>query len=231
MENQIYNRQEMEERMPDYIFGRLPKDELDIFENSLKFYPDLQDEVREVRLVFSKLERMQLDSFLEKKTRNIPVKVSSKLQQKRNPLNIFARPAFVTLVAGLGVLLIAISIFLSYKDKHTLPQVVDKKEVSVNIQQPLFPQLDELNALAEKEPVDRTNYLEFGLTPFVDYSTLYEPIAEDLDDLVSEELVNLVSSNSKVSLNLIDSRFINELENLDENDFQTLMEELKNVKI
>ncbi|MFN3270826.1 MAG: hypothetical protein ACK42G_09575, partial [Candidatus Kapaibacteriota bacterium] len=79
MEQKIYNRKEMEERMPDFIFGRLNPEEKETFERSLSNYPDLQREVQEVREVFHKLDDLDLDAFLDRKTRNIPVRVSARL--------------------------------------------------------------------------------------------------------------------------------------------------------
>lgn len=233
MEQKIYNRQEMEERMPDFIFGRLNPEEKETFERSLSNYPDLQWEVQEVREVFNKLDELDLDAFLDRKTRNIPVRVSARLQQKKTALNIFARPGFVTIVAGIGVLLIAISLYFSkVPNKEPIVQPDVAKEVVENNGEPVFPQLKEIDALAEKENIDFSALPEVNnLSFFGIYERSFEPAGNILDELIQTQLLEFIPSNSKSLQNIFDNRIYDNLSQLDENDFQELIKELNNVEI
>jgi len=127
MEGKQLTRKEMEELLPDYIFKRLSKDETEAFEQNLLNFPDLVEEIEEVGKVFWKLEQMDIDGYLERKTRNIPVKVSNNLARKKSPLEILSHKGFVTAVAGLGVIIIALSLFLSKGYRNEL-----KPERNVN---------------------------------------------------------------------------------------------------
>lgn len=233
MNEKIFKREEMEERMPDFIFGRLDPKEKELFEQSLPNYPDLEKEVTEVREVFRKLNNLDIDNYLDRKTRNIPVKVSAKIQQKRNPLNIFARPGFVSLAAGIGIVLIVVSIFLSKINKNEpLPTKEITREEVTNTNQPLFPQLEEVKSIAEKEKLDIATLPEISDFSILDnYSASLVPANEYLDELITEQLVEFLPNDSKFTKNIFDYRFYESLNNLDENDFQQIIEELKNVKI
>ncbi len=223
----------MEEMLPDYVFGRLLPDEKEKFELSLSNYPDLSREVQEVRKVFSKLERLDFDNYLERKTRNIPIKVSEKLQQKRNPLNIFARPGFVSLVAGIGVILIAISIFFSKKDtKGIVQNLPTTTQIVKSSPEPIFPQLKDVDKFAEEASLDVSDFNTVVGSVFPgDYTSSFELASDYLDELVSRELVELVPSNTKFQSSIFDNRFFDLLNVLDEKDFQQLIEELKDVQI
>lgn len=230
MDTKFYNRNEMEERLPDYIFGRLPKDEVEIFEFSLMKYPDLVQEIEDVRKVFSKLERANIDAFLDKKTRNIPFKVTQKLQQKKNPLNIFAKPAFATIVAGFAVILIAISIFVTNK-RSIEKNGIDQGNQSIQVSATDFPQLDSLDELAQNEQflLDKTTDLSYAFV--YESGSTYEPFNDLLDNIVKDQMVDLLDNGTKATSSLFDYGFYNHLEKLDENDFQQIIEELKDVKL
>ncbi|MCX7908683.1 MAG: hypothetical protein N2560_04110 [Ignavibacteria bacterium] len=232
MEKQFFDRQEMEERMPDYIFGRLSKEEMEKFENSLLNFPDLVQEIEDVRKVFSKLEKANIDKFVEKRTRNIPVKVNERLKQRRSPLNILARPGFVTLVAGLGIILIAISIFFPIARKFDVnPTQVVKKADTLDNNPLIFPQLDELANLANEQQLDLNILPEIVSAIPLEQDNSYEPAVDFLDELVSEQIVDFIVNEKSVGFTPPYFDLFKNLDKIDENNFQKLIEELKDVQI
>lgn len=233
MNETIFNKEEMEEKIADYLFGRLEPKEKEKFEHSLQNYPELVQEINDVREVFRKLDALDLDNYLDRRTRNLPVKVSAKFQQKSNPLNIFAWPGFVSLVAGVGIVLIAISLFFTKINKRV---PVSQKETVLEIvndkNQPIFPQLAEVDSLAEKEKLDITELPELSdYYLFDNITTSFDPASDFLDEIITEQLVEFLPNDTKLTKNILDYRFYDNLNNLDENDFQQLIEELKSVKI
>ncbi len=232
MEARLFNRKDLEERMPDYIFGRLPKVEFEIFEQSLQNFPDLIQEIEDVRKVFSKLEQSDLNKFVERKTRNIPVKVAKKLQQRKAPFNILARPAFVTIVASFAIILLTISIFIS-KNQHQEIVQTQKTNNYLALQDttPLFPQLESIEQFANNDDLNLSYFSNFNSSNIFEISHYSEAIADYLEKAVNEQIVDFLGSDAKPSPNIFDFDIFKRLDNLDESDFQQIIEELKHVEI
>jgi len=94
------NYKEMQELLPDYVFGRLPDEEKINFEQLLPMYPDLVDEIKQVNAVFSRVEEMDLNKKIEYRTRNLSIKVQDRLSKSRQhstSFNLIVRFAFPTL--------------------------------------------------------------------------------------------------------------------------------------
>ncbi len=85
METNIkYNRREMEENLPDYIFDRLNFESKEIFERTLPNFPDLIEEIKQVKNVFNKLEQIDFDKISYLQTRDLPDKVSARLRTNKH---------------------------------------------------------------------------------------------------------------------------------------------------
>lgn len=79
--NFTFSYEQVQELLPDYAFGRLDKENSIIFENSIELYPDLKQELNDVREVFSKAEMMEYDQLLSDRSKNISVKVNNRFNQ------------------------------------------------------------------------------------------------------------------------------------------------------
>lgn len=84
-------RKQLEEMLPDYAFGRLGAEDSLQFEQSIEEYPDLNQELRDIQSVFSKVEKMDFNSILENRTRNISVRVQQRLASKNSQSSSFSR--------------------------------------------------------------------------------------------------------------------------------------------
>lgn len=111
---------EIEDLLADYAFGRLNPDQKKLVDNSITNYPELEKEVNEIREVFSKVEKIDLNAKFEDQTRNISVKVMNKLEKKRTRAGFMPKVVFPTL----GVLFIG---YLSFFGDVFKPQ--DKTDV------------------------------------------------------------------------------------------------------
>ena len=83
MENNFQNKEltykEMQEMLPDFVFGRLSEEEKKLFEFNLQNYTDLQNEVNQVKDVFGRIDEMELDKKITQKTRNLSIKVMKRM--------------------------------------------------------------------------------------------------------------------------------------------------------
>ncbi len=75
-----FSESEMQERLPDYIFGNLEHTQKVIFEKSLPAFPEIQKEIDEVKSVFAKLDKIDYDKVLFDKTKDLPTRVARKMQ-------------------------------------------------------------------------------------------------------------------------------------------------------
>lgn len=237
MSNEKFTYAEMQEHLPDYIFGRLSPEECRRFEATLPDYPDLQEEVLEVRKVFRKLESMKLDNYVERKTKNIPVKVSTRLQQRRRPLAFLSSRSFQTAVAGAGLLIIIFSLIFIPKKQNTFDTVPQKSRNQFSEQrkdlEPLF-KIEDMEELVSSLPkdVDFANQLSGGSLGTFESLSQSPEIAVTLDSLMKETLISSINTNAQISIDIISySQLLDNLNNLDENDFIELIKEIENVNI
>ncbi|MBX3042121.1 MAG: hypothetical protein KIT33_11355 [Candidatus Kapabacteria bacterium] len=215
----MMNRNEMEELLPDYAFGRLPKEKENEFKENLENFPDLQQEIEEINLVFSKIDKMNFDDILESKTRNLSVKVNNRRMERMPALSgnafllRFAIPAAV-------VIFILITIFKTTTDNQETLSFSQK-----------------LNSLMEFDDLDKESINDY------DYYGVY---AESANNQSTESVVNQIVSQlnyhdieeKKYILNQVGATIvtpeyymIDDFEFLSEDDFQNILEEIKNVKI
>ncbi len=227
MEKRNLTRKEIEELLPDYIFGRLSAEECEIVESNLPNFPDLVEEIEDVRKVFSRLDKMDVERLVERKTRNIPVKVNSQLAKQKSPLYFFSKKGFITAVAGVGVIIIALSLFFSKAPKN-----VDKSN-SITMENRNAP----LISLDIPDTLLLDNFVSkeiFSPIPNENFYPLDENTIETISEVVDDEIIGLLdkATFSKISFgNTVELELINNLDKIEENDFQQILKELKDVKI
>jgi hypothetical protein len=241
--NSTISHKEMQELLPDYIFGRLDIEDQIVFENSLPAYPDIRQEVEDGRTVFGKLELMDIDRLLAQRTRNLSVKVNQRLSKKPRHFERFswslryAVPSF-----GLIILVLIIfwgkDIFLSNASLNQ--NVIDKtSEMNVIDEFHIFTQNDAAilfdNSIKQKE---FNNLSESMINP--DYHvTLAEGIQFEnhVDNIVdnyyvnNHNLVKSAKSYSKIYSQFTSTDLIDEISQLDEDEFQNILKELENADI
>lgn len=236
MENDLQNRElsykDMQEMLPDYVFGRLSTKEVLLFENELTKYSDLQEEIRQVSGVFGKVDAMDLDKKISQKTRNLSIKVMNRMESKTISQKRFS---FATryLVPTFGLAVIIIIIFVinpSLKDSKS------NEEKNKSLSE--FQYLDMHDALSLFDSNIRkadiltitTNLASENrkeLSPGVDENTANklwdEFIVQHLASSLTGLETSLISMPENQSYNMV-----NELNNMDENDFQNMLEEFSN---
>ncbi len=82
------DKEEMLGLITDYAFGRLSNNEAVVFESNLNKYPELKDEIVEIRNAFSKVNKEVLLSKLDNKTANMPYLVKQKQYAESKNVNL-----------------------------------------------------------------------------------------------------------------------------------------------
>lgn len=212
-------RNEMDELLADYAFGRLDSEKSEQFKANLDKFPDIADEVEEVRKVFVRIEKMNFDEIIDSKTRNLTVKVNNRIikQQRRQSsfgfLLKFAVPAAV-------IITISIAYFQGGFNKQN-----DNNPTEFS---------NKLNNLVEIQEFDNNNITDYLNDFEPDY--LIENFASDgvlIDNILESnsinkiDLLNALSNTSTIT----DYNLYDEIDELNEDEFQLLLEEIKNVQI
>ncbi len=237
MSSEKFTYTEMQEHLPDYVFGRLSPEECQRFESTLPDYPELQEEVSEVRKVFQKLESMNLDNYIERKTRNIPLKVSNRFQQRRQPLAFLSSRSFRAAVAGVGMLIIVFSLIFFPKKQDTLDTIPQTSHNQLSEQrndlEPLF-KIEGMEELISGVPSenDLTGQLPVGSLGIFEHLPQSSEVAVTLDSLMKETLISSIHPDTQISIDIMSySQLLDNLNNLDESDFIELIKEIENVNI
>jgi len=198
-----YTHKEMQERLPDYAFGKLSGEEKEIFEDSLDLFIDLQEELEETLLLFKRIEETDFSTKMQKKSKTISVEVQKELSmEKPRSRNIFGKVVVPTL--GLAVM----GYILFFTDQFA-PS--NQKKIS---EYELINQDDLLALGTDFDFVDYVDFVDYGETvssQFLDNNLDYDVLELDISS------VNL--TNNEV------------IENINNEEFETLLEGIYDAKI
>jgi len=213
-------RKEMEELLPDFAFGRLDNETAEVYAKHLEEYPDLQKEIAEIQKVFSRVEKMDFDSILERRTRNLSVKVNNR-RTVRKP--ILSGNAFLIRfgIPAAVVMAVMIALFNGPADKKITDETITFSQ--------------KLNTALNFDDVDEESFSDY------DYLGSEVPETVNNQDLVGSQILNELYTDDldekkamlkAVNVNITSPNiFLDELEELSEDEFQLLLEEIKNVQI
>lgn len=221
-----YNRKEMEERLPDYIFGTLAESEKEIFEATLTDYPEFQDEIQQVRHTFAMLDKIDFDKVLFDKTKDLPTRVArqvaqNKIQSKRFfvPLR-FLVPALITA----GLFFVAIKMGFIQNDwtntnPKTTTQISYYGKINTSVEE-ILSDIQVQTDLAE------SNDLSDFYSSILDKDELFN----NIDSYYNQFLFDINSDFNTVNSPSIETYLtINtNINNINEDIFEEIIEEIKN---
>lgn len=218
------NLHRMQELLPDYVFGKLDNEEKALFEHNLQFYPEIKQEADDAKRVFQRFEQMDVDAFLNSKTKNTSVAVHRKLEKRPKGLGKFAMAKYYLPIAAAIAL---IYIVYNSNDNNSL----SKQEIVAH-QTKGFVSVNDVNIIIDStsSQIEVTETTEVIINNnkgvFSDIIPDTETANNLSDKLLSQELAKidaeelLISDNSNINL-------LSGLEELDETQFQTFLKELK----
>lgn len=221
-----YNRNEMEERLPSYIFGELSDNEKEIFEDSLSDFPDIQDEIKQVRLTFELLDKIDYDKVLFDKTKDIPSRVARQVaknneSKKRSFLPFrFLVPALITA----GLLFIAVKTgFLDNYWKDINPKSTNTISKNNKIDAAMQ------DILADEELKNELSNMHELTTSHIDFADNND-LVENIDQYYENFVFNINTYFNTTNSPGIETYLTinNNIENIDEIIFEEIMEDIKN---
>jgi hypothetical protein len=236
--NKYFDRNKMEEMLPDYLFGRLPSDEVKIFEDSLPLFPDIQRELSDARAVFERVDKLDFGSVIENRSRNISYKVNQKLGKDKYGNKVFGfSPRLIAPVIGLIAIVVVLVITadknpfqsqsVSLKDNKTQLKILTPKDAILIIGTDSSLTSEELTELT----TDQISAFRHEVETVMDDGS-NSGISDILHDIWLESFESLINNNTYNidKLSGIGSDGADLLEYLDENDFQELIKEIQNEK-
>ncbi len=224
MDKQIYTYKEMQDRLPDYCFGNLEQEERDIFENSISLYEDLQKEIEDINNAFFGNIKEEYNDLMARKARNLSVKVNESLNKKETK-RYYGLLKY--LVPALGVLLLFAIIWQPDDEKSGtgIANVINEQDINeimntVDSPSELLAMINENTSTSNIE-IDN-NFDDIG----VDIDDVYD------DMVIDEFFANIDSSIDELSgTQLTEDDLFSIFNELDNEDFEQLLKEFKNVKI
>lgn len=224
-----YSRYEMEERLPAYIFGELSELEKDIFDYSLADFPDIQDEIKQVRNTFELLDKIDYDKVLFDKTKDIPSRVArhvakSNTQKKLSFLPLrFLVPALIT--AGILFLVVKTGFMDNYWDvvePKTYNQISKNSKIDDAVNDILMDDKVQ-NEIAQSSDYDNAQITIIEEGDF----------EQNIENYYEQFMFGVFSyTNTSNSPNVESYLTLNtNIENIDEEIFEQIIEEIKNANL
>lgn len=239
MENSTKNNElgytQLQEMLPDYVFKRLSDKENVLFEATVTKYPDLLQEINDVKAVFNRTEIMNFDKSIDFRTRNLSIKVNERLRKKQYPKT--GKFGLKYLVPALGLVILLIFIFPN-KSVIKYPPIIKPTTTAQNTQQPLtgqkpqepvvlkIPVIEPVKTLKKKANDDLATLDELDKINNIDISFVEDAIADDIISNSNEYkdfLINTQKDSYQELLQMVDT--------MNETDIQTIIKELENADV
>ena len=224
---------EMQELLPDYAFGRLSPELKSDFEYNLSKYPDIEEELKNVQAVFSRLSATDIESLFNKKTRNLSIGVNSRLSKRYKNSNLgfslrFAFPAIAVFLIGIGFYWLFMGNTKYNRNSDTVLNTNNKIELFSEKDMKLLVDssttFQELTELADQVSANVTNYQN-------DMSQFNEQALETVSlNLMSENVMNKMDKASDVSSTDNFSSyysFLDDASDIGEENFQYILKEIQ----
>lgn len=221
----IYNK--MQELLPDYCFNRINEEDKRFFESNIESFPDLQKEIEDVKAVFAKIDELDFDGIISRKTRNLSVKVNKRLKKDKPAVG---RSFMKYLVPTFGIAILMFAAFYVFKPgdrlepaNKALPEFM---VLNPNDESKLFD-----STMTGEELIDLSQYLNNSLTSddilLASRDTANIEIADNLimDNIKDADDVFMVGIPSEHYSNILD-----EIDNVDESDLQGILKDIKNAQ-
>ncbi|PKL86798.1 MAG: hypothetical protein CVV22_01525 [Ignavibacteriae bacterium HGW-Ignavibacteriae-1] len=214
-------RKQVEEALPDYLFGALNDSEKIDFEQSIVQYPDLVQELNEAKALFDRIEKTDFENAVSSKTRNMSVKVNKKLSAKpqRKRFNLITR--FVLPAAA--IVLIMFYTLFDANDSSDSTIEMNNQSLTSNYD------LDEIAViLAESESDDVDDVTMNTSFNQINFPDVYSDIIEEMyyEEMYNyiDQITHYVGSNFSYNNDLYSN-----FETFEEEEFQEILKELENV--
>ena len=242
MDNNIkYSRKEMEERLPDYIFGKLEQDERNIFEQNLQFYPDLVKEIKDVSEVFAKVQKIDFNKIAEVESSNMSERVLRRIriQDKSKSTYNYARGNtmryLIPSLAAMLLIVIATQFIIWNQTKQQISQNNQVVEELFDTQTPkvleLSPKdkaaLDKSTAAITTPLLTENNMSIINNNAEINVliDAMYAEFVDNILDGLSNHQIEKVASTV-----IYGNNYLQDLQDIDEENLQNILNEVDNAE-
>lgn len=232
---EILSEKQMQDLFCDYIFKKLSEKDMFAFENSIKYYSEINKELEEVSIAFGKLEHSNFDKKISKYTRNLSVKVNEKLSAqhkfsyKFQWLNKYLLPS-----TGVAAILLIFLFFNFFDNKDNQNNIQTKRNITFTG----ITQEDVESIEMEKNTDD--NYFNLiekiiphsaktqsDLFAIMENNDSDNTLSDVYDGIISEQILQEGLNIGKFG-NIKQYDLFNNFENLEEEDIDNILKELEN---
>ncbi len=229
-QDKIYKK--MQENLPDYVFGRLTDSDKLWFEENLSDFPDIQEEIKQVKAVFNRIEKIDFRSDIEHKTRNLSVKVMDRMDATYldKKYGGFKKRVLYPAVS------LAVLMIVTYYSVFYNPVFIDDGNTEIAFStQPIVTfnemEVEKITGEAEPAEININNSLAQETIPtVVEIEESTEETDEIYEDFLLDSLKDLfITENTVLPEETLAYNSIPEvLEDMNEDDFQDLLEVMSN---
>ena len=229
-----FTYKQMQEMLPDYVFNRLSINETKAFEENLHRYPDLKKEVANVKRVFGKVDRMDIEKRISQRTRNLSIKVKNEMKQKRASKGrvLFGVRYVLPLIGIIVVSIIFYIYFLSLDHGTGQDQQYTKSTFTMVKPQEVLAVISD-NTVEEDEYLNAASEMSFDQKDMnVDELIIdKESFIESIDDHLAEMLLEDIEAEEYLNI-LNDYDLTHDIyipvDELNEDDFQLILKDIEN---
>ena len=213
--------------LPDYVLNKLTEQERSEFEQAVTNYPDLSEEVKDAQDLFNYIEKFDYKKMMYDKTQYLPDRVVAHLE-KQNKLYKPYKTKWKRLIA-VGTFAAVILVYFYFANNTTQIENAVKQHNATD-----FFTEAEKHIIAEIDDIEL--YDIDDIPTYLQEALLNNDIElEELDDYyfstIRMGIDEIMQSYGTISDNPENDfmYLIEELENIDENYFQTLLNQIENL--
>jgi hypothetical protein len=219
MKNDLINKNELIVQSADYITGKMTDSERMQFEHSLEQFPELKSQLVQEKALFDGIDSGFMQENIDRRTRNLSVKVNAKLNAKSSISDILLGKYSLSAGSMLALFILVFAIFNtgSQNDNLFIDKDISELVNSLN-NDSLFTDSDIY--LITYQPIMQDGMTENN-----------EILFSQIDELLADNLDDAIAINDDDVSNLNESELIDLINNTDNKDFQSILKELNDVKI
>jgi len=215
--------------LPDYVFDKLTDKEKTEFEQAITNYPDLEKEVKEAKELFYYIEKFDYKKMMYDKTQYLPDRVVANLE-KRNKLYKPYKTSWKKLLA-VGVLAGIVLVYFYFVNNNAtqIENLATQHDITDFFTEAEKNMIAEIDDITFDDIEDTPTYLQELLLNNSGF--VWQEFDNDYLFTISTGANEIIQSYGTISINpAIDYMYlIEELEDIDENHFQSLLNVIENL--
>jgi hypothetical protein len=186
---QTFSREEMEQLLPDYLFCHLSADMSQRFEQTLPFFPDIQEELEQARRVFATLKHRDIYERHTHRAKNLSVRVQEQVAiRKQHRQSIMRTLRFSAPILVLGAC--AVFFLMPYRSHYeaTVQPEISTETAVYELPAPQWS--DELHAAVSASTHELT---DAQITDITDWSLTVSAENSDTGNMLDDTLMRDVA--------------------------------------